>query len=157
MSRLVEELKVRARLQRNAARHAATAPKLRECLHAAARAVGFQHWEQARRVLGGQAVAGEDVGAFWHAPGCDRLLNLWFASLAQARHALAAAPGQVLLPYRRQFVVAGADYLHELGLDPDDGLWQAAGHDLVRSYGSEAWAALAWQRLQASGARATLR
>lgn len=154
MSTPVEELKTRARLQRNASRraHGAGELKLRDCLHAAARAVGFDHWEHARRVLAGDAAPGEDQGRFWYAPGCGALLNTWFADAAQARAARAQSSG-FLLPYRRQFVLVQEDFVRELGLDPADAAWEDAGRDLVGSYGSPAWLALARARLGAASER----
>ncbi|MCW5634384.1 MAG: hypothetical protein KIT17_13710 [Rubrivivax sp.] len=161
------ELKVRARLRLNARRGAEPDLRLRDCLNDVARDVGFMHWEHARQALGAidgpeggsgpDGPAGTDMGTFWHAPRCNSLLNPWFASLAEARAALAAAPAEakepaacaVLLPYRRQFVLAGEHYLRELGLDPHDPAWAEARHDLVRARGSAAWQALVMQRLKA--------
>jgi hypothetical protein len=149
----LEELKVRARIARNAAVRGGdeSAPRLADCLHETARQVGFQHWEHARRVLGGLAQAGEDMGSFWHSPRCDALLNHWFADLTRARLAQAEVQG-FLLPYRRQFVVAREPFIRELGLDPADAQWQAAGRDLVDAYGSAAWMTLCLARLKAPGA-----
>lgn len=159
MSALLTELKVRARLRLNARRDADPGLRLRDCLGLVAREVGFANWEQARKVLGGEAAPGDDMGTFWHAPRCSGLLNPWFSKLAEARAALAAAtddgpPGgtaglAVLLPYRRQFVLAGEDFLRELGLDPHDGAWASAQHDLTQAYGGGAWQALALARLKA--------
>ncbi len=153
MTPAVEELKVRARIARNAARGsgAAESPRLGDCLHRAARDAGFLHWEHARRVLGGLARPGEDMGSFWHAPRCSALLNQWFADGAQARQARADSRG-FLLPYRRHFMVVQGDFIRELGLDPQDPDWAAAGRDLVSAYGSTPWAALSARRLKAPGA-----
>lgn len=146
------ELKTRARLRLNAARRgdeAGVPPRLRDCLHEVARAVGFQHWEHARRVLGGEAQWGEDMGRFWYAPRCIVHLNTWIADRGQALAARQRASG-FLLPYRRQFVLVEEGFVRELGLDPADPAWEAAGRDLVSTYGSPAWAALARQRLAAA-------
>lgn len=149
MTALLVELKTRARLRLNAARQQQPDLRLRDCLNEVARAVGFVHWEQARRVLGGEARPGDDMGRFWHAPACNSLLNVWFANHDDARSALATKPGAVLLPYRRQFVLADGPFIRELGLDPRDTAWAAAGHDLVRAYGTDPWLRLAFQRLKA--------
>jgi hypothetical protein len=151
MTALLTELKTRARLQVNAARRgdADSGLKLRDCLNHAARDVGFSNWEHGRRVLGGEAALGDDLGTFWYAPACAALLNAWFARYDEARIALAAAHGGCLLPYRRQFVVVQGEFLLELGLDPADPAWADARRDLVQAYGSAAWLALAWQRLKA--------
>lgn len=146
----VAELKTRARLRLNAARsdEERGAPRLRDCLHEVARAVGFQHWEHARRVLGGQAQWGEDMGRFWYAPRCIVHLNTWIADRDQALAARERTSG-FLLPYRRQFVLVEEGFVRELGLDPADPAWEAARRDLVGAYGSPAWKVLARQRLAA--------
>ena len=161
MNRLLQELKTRARLRLNAQRRSTAADagegasdeRLRDCLHAVAREAGFAHWEHARHVLGAQAAAGEDQGTFWWAAGCTSLLTPWFARHDEASAALQQGTPGVVLPYRRQFVLAGPDFLAELGLDPESSLWADAGFDLVAAAGSPAWEALAWQRLQAIGPR----
>ena len=172
MNPLITELKTRARLRLNSVRldaltsAASDAPatslhapqarptRLRDCLNAVARELGFSGWPQALCVLGGQASNGDDMGAFWHAPRCNGLLSHWFARHDQARECL--SPGvalgahRVLLPYGRQFVVVDDHYLRELGLRVADEAWGRAGRDLVQAYGSAAWQALCAQRLRAS-------
>ena len=149
MTALLTELKVRARLQLNAARREQPELRLRDCLHQAARDVGFAHWDHGRRVLGGQAAPGDDMGTFWHAPRCNSLLNAWFAHYADARTALAADLNAILLPYRKQYMVVHDEFIRELGLDPADPTWADAQHDLVRAYGTDPWLTLAFQRLKA--------
>ncbi len=144
----LDELKTRARLLRNAAPGGA-APRLRDCLHEVARAVGFADWEHARTVLAGLATPGDDMGSFWHAPRSGILLNLWFARYDEARAALVQGAASYLLPYRRQFFAVQSHFLPEIGLDPSDPAWAEAGHDLVRAYGTPAWRRLALQRMQA--------
>ena len=128
--------------------------RLRDCLNAVARELGFSGWPQALCVLGGQASNGDDMGAFWHAPRCNGLLSHWFAHHDQARECLSLGvvlgAHRVLLPYGRQFVVVDDHYLRELGLRVADEAWGQAGRDLVQAYGSAAWQALCAQRLRAS-------
>jgi len=149
MTDLLIELKTRARLRLNAARGQQPDLRLRECLNQVATEVGFTNWSHGRRVLGGEAQRGEDMGRFWHAPGCNALLNAWFADYFDACSALALKKGAVLLPYRRQFVLAGAPFIRELGLDHRDADWAVARHDLVQAYGTDPWFRLAFQRLRA--------
>ncbi len=152
MTDLLDELKTRARLRLNAARKGAQGDaelRLRDCLNQVARDVGFAHWAHARSVLGGTATRDDDMGTFWHAPRTGILLNLWLARYAQARAALEADPAAFLLPYRRQFMVVQADFIHELGVDPGHSAWAETAHDLVAAYGSKAWLILAGQRLKA--------
>ncbi len=154
MNTLITELKTRARLRLKGLRQGAadatqSDTRLRDCLNAVARDVGFLHWQQARHVLGGQATPTDDMGTFWHTRRCDGLLNHWFADHHRARDALAVSEHRVLVPYRRQFVVVDGNYLRELGLAIDDPAWARAQRDLVHAYGSEAWLALSEQRLAA--------
>jgi hypothetical protein len=146
---LLTELKTRARLLLNAASREQPELRLRHCLNQVAQDVGFVHWEHGRRVLGGLANAGEDMGTFWHAPRCNSLLSNWFAAHSEARIALNAGPRSVLLPYGRQFVVVRGDFIRELGLDPDHPAWIDAQGDLVRAYGGPSWLALGMLRIKA--------
>lgn len=167
LSPCIIELKTRARLGLNALNSGdttlldraaqvsgvrmATPPawKLRHALALVARSVGFRSWEQARKVLSGQAHAGDDMGTFWHAPRCSSLLNHWFANHDEASACLRSAPGHVLLPYRRQFVVVGEPYLRELGLNAALPAEQADGLDLLARYGDGLWQSLCTTRLHA--------
>ena len=147
----VEELKTRARVRLNAARRAdaATPLKLRDALHDVAREVGFAHWEHARVVLSGAAARGDDMGTFWYAPSTASLLNEWHASVPAAQASRGDRRGLYLLPYKRQAVLVQAPFIRELGLDPADGAWDEAGHDLAAAYGSPAWRRLAALRVRA--------
>ncbi len=161
MTTPIEELKTQARIRQKAANaaqaaNAASAPvgagaalQLKDALALAARGRGFMHFEHARRVLGGLAAPGDDMGSFWHAPRCSALLSEWFAREAEALAALASKPRAFLLPYRRQFVVVGPEYVRELGLDPSHPAWAEARHNLVAAYGTPAWQALTLLRLRA--------
>ena len=148
---LVDEIKVRARVRLSRARRegAAGSTSLRDYLHQAAREVGFAGWEQARRVLGALAAPGDDMGSFWHVPRSGILLHIWFSEYAQARSVLAQQADGFLLPYRRQCFIVQAPFIEALGLKPADPAWAAIGRDLVAAYGTPAWRALAWQRLNA--------
>lgn len=159
MNTLVAELKTRARLRLNAARRAdpqlaagRAGPRLRHCLTLVSAEAGFTGWEQARRVLTGRAEPGDDMGAFWHAPRCTGLLSHWFSGYPAARAFLAGTGTAVLLPYRRQFVVADRHYLHAIGVPPDAAAWRDAGRDLVAVYGTPHWLDLAQHRLRATRA-----
>lgn len=123
-TKAVTELKVRARLRLNAMKASQPELKLRDCLNAVAREIGFDDFHHARRVLSGEARPGDDFGTFWYAERSMGLLNQWFASYEEARAALAAAPRRsFLLPYKRQFMVVEDDFIRELGLDPEDQAW----------------------------------
>lgn len=151
MSALVDELKTRARVRLNTARRegAAGDDKLRDLLHAVSREVGFAHWEHARRVLGGLALPGEDMGTFWYSPRTAALLNEWHATPAAAQAARAGREDLFLLPYKRQAVLVREPFIVELGLDPAHPAWDAAGRDLVAAYGAPPWTELAALRLRA--------
>jgi hypothetical protein len=160
-SRLVSELKTRARLRLNAHKsgpHSETDPspdgatvdlRLRDCLNQVSRDVGFGNWGQARQVMGGLARVGDDMGTIWYAPRCAGLLSHWFAHHDDAKVALAASAHRVLLPYKRQFLVVDGDFIRELGMLAEDPAWQDAGRDLVQAYGGAAWLDLCEKRLRA--------
>lgn len=68
-------------------------------------------------------------------------LNLWFANYNEAKSILKEKDG-FLLPYKNQFFICYANYMKQIGFEPDDPDWEKIGYD---------WAApadqTAWQRL----------
>ncbi|MFZ6752102.1 DUF2087 domain-containing protein [Undibacterium sp. Dicai25W] len=124
--------------------------QLRHCLNLAAADCGFQHWEHAREVLGGNSVANTDMGDFWHGAEVSGYTNHWFANYAEALAQLQANPEEYLLPYRYQYLVVSADYISALGIAPDAPAWAQIANDLVAGYASASWLRLAQQRMQAS-------
>ena len=81
----------------------------KHCLAAAAREAGFQGWEHAIRVLGGDE--GEpDHGELLCPKNAATFLNHWFANYDEARE-VHAASGGYLLAFRRQSFIAGSDYV----------------------------------------------
>lgn len=151
MKTALDELKTRARIRLNRMRREGVAGSLQlaDCLHDAARAVGFAHWEHARHVLGGQARPGDDLGDFWHAPRTGILLHQWFAHYAEAVAVLDTDRTAYLLPYRRQCFIVQSSFIQALGLEPDDPHWGLLHHDLVAGLGTSAWQALAARRVRA--------
>lgn len=146
----VDELKARARIRLNAARRDGGGAdlRLRDVLRDVAREVGFNHWDHARRVLGGLALPGEDMGTFWFAPRTGTL-NEWHATPARAQAAMAGREGLYLLPYKRQAVLVQAPFVDALGLDPAHPAWASIGRDLAAAYGQAAWSELAALRVRA--------
>jgi hypothetical protein len=166
MTTPVEELKIRAKLLKNAlaggdaealqkAQRIAKKQRwttgedwsLAVCLNLVAAQAGFQHWEHARAVLAGEAAPHSDMGSFWYELACAATFNHWYPNYAEARESLQHSPGRYLLPYGSQCVVAEAAYVIALGMDPASPHWAAINHDLVAGYGSTAWAALVQERL----------
>jgi hypothetical protein len=76
-------------------------------------------------------------------------LNQWFANYTDAKSYL-QLNGGYLLPYKNQFFICDADYLSNLGLNPDDADWKLAGYDWVNPDNREAWQRLyrKWMQIQ---------
>lgn len=124
--------------------------QLKHCMNLAAADAGFQNWEHARVVLGGQAQAGDDMGDFWHGAEVTSFFNHWYASYAEAQAQLQANEAAYLLPYRHQYLVVTSDYLEAMGVSAAPEFWGSIGNDMVQGYASASWLSLAQQRLQAS-------
>jgi hypothetical protein len=167
MTSPIDELKIRARLLRNALaqfdadalRRASNVAKQRRwaipdawtltlCLNVVSVEAGFNQWDHARIVLGGDARQGDDMGRFWYDKSCSMLLNHWFASYDDARGTLKTQGGRYLLPYGRQFVVVESPFIIAIGLDASSPRWAAIEHDLVRGYGTPDWRIFVQERMQ---------
>jgi hypothetical protein len=105
----------------------------KHCLAVVAREVGFTSWEHARSVLTGDPGA-TDSGTMLY--GGRGFLTTWFTDYAEARAFLDEATRRderaYLLAFRRQFFVAGSDFVEAVGLDPDDPDWRIIGWDWAR-------------------------
>ena len=114
---------------------AAAVPRMRRkhCLFVVAREHGFNTWEHARRVLGGDETE-LDMGTLLYTQA--GAINVWFAVYEEARAHLDEVRGggasRYLLSYRRQFFVADRFFIEALGLDPDDADWDAIDRDWAR-------------------------
>jgi hypothetical protein len=57
-------------------------------------------------------------------------LNLWFATYSEAK-AQQTLTGGFLLPYKKQFFICDANYLKQIGFDPEDSDWGKINGDWV--------------------------
>jgi hypothetical protein len=138
---------------------AAAAPNIRRkhCLAVVSREHGFSTWEHAQRVLRGWEDEA-DFGALLYDRESRGMLNVWFASYAEAREHLIATrrdgKGRYLLAFRRQFFVVEAHFIEALGMDPNDGDWERIDFDWPRPRDPLARRRLYGQRIQALRGRA---
>ncbi len=122
--------------------------QLKDCQNLLASKCGFSNWQAARKVLTGGDL--KPIGSFWHQPGCDALINQWFASYVDAKSVLHSSEPHYLLPYKNQFVVVRFEYLKVLGVaTTDHAQLEAIQRDLIAGFGSEAWDRLALNVLKA--------
>ncbi|MDE3271857.1 hypothetical protein [Pseudoalteromonas sp. G4] len=114
--------------------------KLKMCQHLVAKDTGLADWQQLHELLSAQQRReGEKInfGSVFHTSGCDRFLNKWFATYAEAKSALTQY--SYLVPYKHQFIVVKAPYFTEIGIQDK----QLLNNDLVAVYPSEYWDMLA--------------
>jgi hypothetical protein len=90
---------------------------------------------------------GDDYGDLWYEVETDVYLNLWCKDYVEARRVL-ESNGGYLLPYRRQFVVVGPQYVELLGLDPHDSSWERIGFDLAAPADRDAFRQIVTERLE---------
>ncbi|WP_454780469.1 hypothetical protein [Legionella sp. WA2022007384] len=76
-------------------------------------------------------------------------LNVWFAHYTEAK-SHQHAQGGFLLPYKNQFFICDADYIRNLGFNPEDQDWKLIGYDWVNPESKEAWKRLykKWMEIQ---------
>ncbi|UPW17040.1 hypothetical protein M0C34_12360 [Agarivorans sp. TSD2052] len=131
----VEELKIRSKIllkQQPTANSPLLAlskgkiPQLKHALLFVARQSGFNDWQHALTILSCEQSLTEqqDSGKFWYAQASMTLLNHWCANYQEAL-TLQAQKGGVVLPYKKQFVVADSRFLQSLGLAVNDPLWES--------------------------------
>jgi hypothetical protein len=121
--------------------------KLKHCHFFIAKKFNFDSWQQAQQVLSGNEVSNATInmGTIFHSSRCDALINLWFATYAEAETALAFdGNNRWLIPYKQQYIVVNREYLKMIGIDDSyEEQWGNINHDLVKGYNSESWDKLA--------------
>lgn len=79
-------------------------------------------------------------------------LNHWFAHYAEAK-LYQRSQGGFLLPFKNQFFICDADYIRNLGFNPEDQDWKSIGYDWVNPESKAAWQRLykKWMVIQQQG------
>jgi hypothetical protein len=108
--------------------------------------LGFESWQQANAVLSGTSTSKyeNDFGTLFHHRSCNALVNEWFADYQTAYTRYCRSDEHYLLPYKKQFVVAGKEYLFAIGLREEDlVLVEDIHRNWITGYGTHAWDRLA--------------
>ncbi len=76
-------------------------------------------------------------------------LNKWFTDYNEAKVYL-RSKNNFLLPYKNQFFICDANYIKNLGLNPDDPDWHLISYDWVNPTDKVAWQRLykKWMKIQ---------
>lgn len=74
-------------------------------------------------------------------------LNVWFANYSEAKSHLQSTGG-FLLPYKNQFFICNANYIKQIGFEPDDPDWKLIGYDWVVPDNKKAWQRLYMKALE---------
>lgn len=77
-------------------------------------------------------------------------LNAWFTKYSEAKLHLQSVGG-FLLPYKNQFFICNANYIKQIGFEPDDPDWKLIGYDWVIPNDKKAWQRLYKKWLQSRG------
>jgi hypothetical protein len=65
-------------------------------------------------------------------------LNSWFPNYPEAKSHLEATGG-FLLPYKHHYFICNANYIKQIGFEPDDPDWKLIGYDWVVPGDKKAW------------------
>jgi len=79
-------------------------------------------------------------------------LNSWFTNYSEAKLHLQSTSG-FLLPYKNQFFICNANYMKQIGFEPDDPDWKLISHDWVEPLDKKAWQRLYKKWSQSKGGR----
>lgn len=117
--------------------------KLKDCLNVVSIQLGFQHWRQAHQFFSGSAdnKLPTNWGTYLYPDRGDVFINEWFSSYANAKQIVSEhLPSKWLLPYKKQFIVVGQDYIDCFNLNSQlTELWRYIANDMQASYNSKAW------------------
>ncbi len=151
-SKPLNELKIKAKRalkQERVSGSIETEARLKSRQAAFAKKAGFRDWQHAHQNLGGGWSDGLDAGSFWYSPKCTTLLNIWCRDLQEAEKQLTLHPECVLLPYKRQYILANSDFLTAIGLEAYlPSILEPDNRNLSKLYGNPYWETLALARLK---------
>ncbi len=120
----------------------ATQIKLKHALHVIAYEHHFGSWAEFKHHLEKRkqlrAQRYKDFYTLLYPQRCAGYILEWHADYLIAQQAL-GRDGGYLLPYKNQFFICQANYIEELGLDPDDPDWEAIGYNWVQPANYAAW------------------
>lgn len=78
-------------------------------------------------------------------------LNLWFTNHTEAKSHLQTSGNGFLLPYKKQFFICNANYIKQIGFEPNDPDWKLIGYDWAVPDDKEAWRRLYKKWSQSKG------
>ena len=115
--------------------------KHKHVLQVIAKENGFNTWTELK------ALAQQIMAEIFARNYQGGFLNKWFAHYEEAK-THQRAMGCYLLPYKHQFFICEADYIKQLGLDPNDPDWRSIDYDWVKPASQKAWQRLymKWQK-----------
>lgn len=121
--------------------------KFKHSLTLIAQQLGFLSWHQAHEFLSGEINNNQliNAGAMFYPKRGDVFLNEWFANYDQAKVCLSdGKKTKWLFPFKQQYVVVEQSFVQALNLDESaQVLWSEVQHNMVASYGTNAWDSLA--------------
>ncbi len=132
MSKLVESVRIKAKLLQKAKIKTNPEFKLKDCYHILAKAAGFASWAEWKEVLEDHSVFAPPGAAIWH---------VWYSDYGKALGHLSSKPNCYLIPFQKHFFVCDEHYIQQLGVDSSSDL------DLVGNNWAEPKDMLAWKRL----------
>ena len=115
--------------------------KLKHALTVIAQEHDFDSWVDFKRHLERKDKLAERRESYYtllYPPQAARFVLEWHANYEIASTELSRSGGY-LLPYKKQFFICEAEYIAELGLDPDDPDWELIGYNWIHPADQSAW------------------
>ncbi|MEO1289220.1 MAG: hypothetical protein AAFV93_15760 [Chloroflexota bacterium] len=115
--------------------------KLKHALAVIAIEQGFETWTKLKQYLERKSLLAQRRNSYFtllYPARCSGFVLEWHTKYEVANTALGRLGGY-LLPYKNQFFICEADYIAELGLDPNDVDWEYIGYNWVNPADKDAW------------------
>ena len=130
MSKLIESLKIKAKLLQKAKQKSQPDFKLKEAFEILAKAAGFSSWREWKEVLDEHQIFSPPGAAIWH---------VWYSNLEEAHLHLTTTTDTFLIPYQKHFFICDQNYLAALGLDTHDVDLLLVGRNWAAPTDYQAW------------------
>lgn len=130
MSKLIDSIKIKAKLLQKAKQKSQPDFKLKDAYEILAQTAGYPSWRDWKEILDEHKIFAPPGGAIWH---------VWYAQLEDAVSHLNTTENTYLIPYQKHFFICDSHYLITLGIEKSDADLILVGRNWATPVDYTAW------------------
>lgn len=130
MSKLIDSLKIKAKLLQKAKIKKQPDFKLKQAYEILALAAGYASWREWKEILDEHQIFAPPGAAIWH---------VWYSNLEEAQLHLTTTSNTFLIPHQKHFFICDQNYVKTLGIDANDTDLKLVGRNWATPMDYDAW------------------